>query len=74
MPKIAMIGAGSMVFCKTLSMDILSTPSLRNSEIRLMSRTQPKLGQMEAFLSRVIRDNRLPATVWSTLDRNRALE
>jgi len=74
MPKIAMIGAGSMVFCKTLSMDILSTPSLRDSEIRLMSRTQPKLDQMEAFLSRVIRGNRLPATVWSTLDRRQALD
>lgn len=74
MPKIAMIGAGSMVFCKTLSMDILATPALRNSELRLMSRTQPKLDQMEAFLGRVIRENRLPARVWSTLDRRKALE
>ena len=54
MPKIAMIGAGSLVFCKTLSMDILSTPSLADSEICLMSRTKPKLDQMEEFLSRVI--------------------
>ena len=28
MPKIAMIGAGSVVFCKTLMMDIMSTPGL----------------------------------------------
>lgn len=69
-----MIGAGSMVFCKTLSMDILATPALKDSELRLMSRTQPKLDQMEAFLSRVIRENQLPATVWSTLDRRKALE
>ncbi len=74
MPKIAMIGAGSMVFCKTLSMDILATPSLRDSEIRLMSRTKPKLDQMQSFLVRVIKDNQLPATVWNTLDRRRALE
>ena len=33
MPKIAMIGAGSLIFCKTLTMDILATESLRNSEI-----------------------------------------
>ena len=74
MPKIAMIGAGSLVFCKTLSMDILATESLRGSEICLMSRTQPKLDRMEAFLKRVINENDLPATVWSTLDRREALK
>ena len=37
MPKIAVIGAGSIVFCKTLMMDILATPTLRNSEFRLLS-------------------------------------
>lgn len=40
MAKIAMIGAGSQIFCKTLVMDIFSTPSLRGSEIRLMSRAK----------------------------------
>jgi alpha-galactosidase len=74
MPKIAMIGAGSMVFCKTLAMDILSTPALRGTELRLMSRTRPKLDQMECFLKRVISENDLPATVWSTLDRREALK
>ena len=74
MPKIAMIGAGSLVFCKTLVMDILSTEALRDSEIRLMSRTRPKLKNMEKFVQRVIRDNDLPATVWSTLDRREALK
>lgn len=74
MPKIAMIGAGSMVFCKTLSMDILATPALRNSELCLMSRTRPKLDRMENFISRVIAENQLPATVWSTLDRREALK
>jgi len=73
MPKIAMIGAGSMVFCKTLAMDILSTPSLQGSEFCLMSRTRPKLERMESFLRRVIAANGLPATVWSTLDRREAL-
>ena len=50
MPKIAMIGAGSMIFCKTLAMDILATDALKESEICLMSRTKPKLDRMEAFL------------------------
>ena len=73
MPKIAMIGAGSQIFCKTLSMDILATPALRGSELRLMSRTKPKLQRMEKFLQRVISENNLPANVWSTMDRREAL-
>ncbi|MCL5270514.1 MAG: alpha-galactosidase [bacterium] len=73
MPKIAMIGAGSLVFCKTLCMDILSTDVLRDSEICLMSRTQPKLDRMETFLRRVIDRGRLPTRIWSTTDRRAAL-
>jgi alpha-galactosidase len=73
MPKIAMIGAGSMVFCKTLSIDILSTEELRNSEICLMSRTRPKLDKVEEFLKRVVKENGLETTIWSTLDRREAL-
>ncbi len=74
MPKIAMIGAGSVIFCKTLAMDILATEALRDCEFALMSRTRPKLDRMEAFLKRVIEENGLPARVWSTLDRRKALE
>ena len=74
MPKIAMIGAGSLVFCKTLSMDILSTPALQDSEICLMSRTRGKISAMETFLKRVIERNGLPAKVWNTLDRREALQ
>ena len=73
MPKIAMIGAGSLVFCKTLSMDILATEALRDSEICLMSRTKPKLDQMEGFLKDVVRENGLPAKITATLDRKKAL-
>ncbi len=73
MPKIAMIGAGSQIFTKTLAMDIFATPALRSSDIRLMSRTKPKFDRMEQFLRRVIRENDLPATVHSTLDRREAL-
>ena len=74
MAKIAMIGAGSLVFAKTLAMDILATPALRGAEIRLMSRTRPKLAQMERFVERVIRANGCEASVWSTLDRREALQ
>ncbi len=74
MAKIAMIGAGSLVFCQTLTQDILATDALKDSEIRLMSRTRPKLDSMESFVQRVIKENDLPATVSSTLERREALE
>jgi alpha-galactosidase len=74
MPKIAAIGAGSLIFCKTLTSDILATEALKDSEICLMSRTQPKLDRMEAFVRRMIQENKLPAKVWSTLDRREALD
>ncbi|MBI5091789.1 MAG: alpha-galactosidase [Candidatus Hydrogenedentes bacterium] len=74
MPKIAMIGAGSIVFCKTLMMDILATPSLKNSEFRLMSRTRPKLERIKRFADKVIKDNALDAKVSITLDRREALK
>ncbi len=74
MPKIAMIGAGSIVFCKTLMMDILATPALRNSEIALMSRTQPKLDRIKRFADRVVKNNQLEAKIWTTLSREEALK
>ncbi len=74
MPKIAMIGAGSKIFCKTLTSDILATPALQGSEICLMSRTRPKLDQMEQFVQRMIEVNDVSAEVWSTLDRREALK
>ena len=73
MPKIAMIGAGSIVFCKTLFTDIVATPALRDSEFCLMSRTMPKLERAKAFTDRIIKENGLKATVEITLDRRQAL-
>jgi alpha-galactosidase len=68
-----MIGAGSIVFCKTLMSDIMATPALAGSEFALMSRTEPKLRAMEAFGQRMLRDNGLPGSVWATLDRAEAI-
>jgi alpha-galactosidase len=71
--KIAMIGAGSVVFCKTLLHDILATPALADSQIALMSPTEPKLRRMESFAQRMVRDNGLGAKVYATLDRRQAI-
>jgi alpha-galactosidase len=72
--KIAMIGAGSVVFCKTLMSDILATPALADSEIALMSLTESKLRRMEAFAKRMVKDNHLSVRVWATLDRREAIK
>ncbi|MDH7600720.1 MAG: alpha-galactosidase [Armatimonadota bacterium] len=74
MAKIAMIGAGSVIFCKTLMMDIMATEELADSEFALMSPTETKLRRMEAFAKDVIRENNLPTKVWATTDRRKALE
>ncbi|UCD51753.1 MAG: alpha-galactosidase [Phycisphaerales bacterium] len=73
-PKIAMIGAGSLIFCKTLTMDILATEALQDVEICLMNRTRPKLDKMEEFVKKVVKENKLPTKVTATLDRREALD
>jgi alpha-galactosidase len=72
--KIAMIGAGSVVFCKTLMNDILATPALAGCELALMSPTESKLRRMEAFGKRMIRENDLEAEIWSTVNRREAID
>jgi alpha-galactosidase len=72
--KIAMIGAGSVVFCKTLMSDIMATPALADSEFALMSPTQTKLGRMEAFGKRMVKENGLKAKVWATTNRAEAIK
>jgi len=74
MAKIAMIGAGSLVFCKTLMSDFLATPALAGSEFRLMAKTHTRLDKMAAFVNRMIKDNGINATVVSTTDRREALK
>ena len=73
MAKIAMIGAGSLVFGKTLMSDFLATPALAGSEYRLMALTRARLGKMQAFVKRMIKDNGVEAKVTATTDRREAL-
>jgi alpha-galactosidase len=73
MAKIAMIGAGSLVFCKTLMSDFLATPALKGSEYRLMALTHKRLDKMHDFVTRMIKDNQVDASVVATTDRRKAL-
>jgi len=71
--KIAFIGAGSVVFTKTLMSDIMATPALAGSEFALMSRTMPKLERMKNFAKRMLKENGVAGTVTATLDRREAI-
>jgi alpha-galactosidase len=73
MAKIAIIGAGSIVFCKTLILDILATDGLQDTEFALMAPSRRRTPHVEALTRRVIEANDLPATVWATTDRREAL-
>ena len=72
--KIAFIGAGSVVFTKTLLSDLMATPALAGVEYALMSRTMPKLERMTKFAKRMIEENNVDATVSHTLDRREAIQ
>jgi len=76
MPKIAIIGAGSIVFCKTLMMDIMASQALQDSTIVLMNRTNRnhKLDKIEEFAQRVVKENNLSTKIIATLDRKEALK
>ncbi len=72
--KIAMIGAGSIVFCKTLLNDMFNTLALAGATYALMSPTESKLKRMEAFARRMIVENGVNAEVYSTTDRREAVK
>jgi alpha-galactosidase len=74
MAKVAIIGAGSIVFCKTLMLDIMATPGLEDTEFALMAPSTTRSSQVEAFAKRVIEKNGLPARAWITTDRREALK
>ncbi|MCL1856716.1 MAG: alpha-galactosidase [Kiritimatiellaeota bacterium] len=73
MAKIAMVGAGSLVFCKTLMSDFLATKALAGSEYRLMALTHTRLDKMEKFVKRMVKDNGVKAKVVATTDLREAL-
>ena len=69
-----MIGAGSLVFCKTLMSDFLATPALEGSEFCLMALTHKRLDKIHDFAKRMVKDNNKKATITATTDRREALK
>ena len=76
MAKITIIGAGSIVFCKTLMMDIMASQVLQDSTIVLMNRSNRnhKLDRIAEFAQKVVKENDLPTKIIATLDRKEALK
>ena len=71
--KIALIGAGSIVFCKTLLNDMLSTPALAGFEFALMSPTMTKIAKMRDYAQKIVDKNKLDNKIYATTDRRDAL-
>ena len=69
MPKITLIGAGSVVFTRNLCSDILLTPALQQSTISLMDIDPVRLAQARDLVQAIIDRRGLKARVEATTDR-----
>jgi len=74
LPKIAFIGAGSVVFARTLLTDILLIPELSDSSIALMDINEERLELITGLAKRLVEENKWPASVTSTTNRREALD
>jgi alpha-galactosidase len=73
MVKVTIIGAGSMVFCKTIIVDILNS-TVKDVEFCLMDRNPQKLEWSKQYAEKVITGNNLAAKVTATTDRREAIK
>ena len=74
MPKITFIGAGSVIFTKTLLGDILQYPELANSEINLMDIDPERLKVAEVLAHKVAEALKVKPKIRAFLDRKKALK
>jgi alpha-galactosidase len=72
--KVAIIGAGSVIFCKTLILDILATPGLEDTEVALMDLVTTRASQVESYINKIIQKNGLKASIYITTDRVNAIK
>ena len=71
--KIAMIGAGSIVFCKTLLLDIVQIKDIGHVEFALMAPSTRHTSDVKRFFDKVKEQNSLDADAYVTTDRRDAL-
>ena len=73
MPKIALVGAGSTVFARSLLGDILGMPELAGAEIVLYDIDRERLRTSEVVAGKIAAEVGAPATIDATTDRRAAL-
>lgn len=73
MTRIALIGAGSLVFARSLCNDILSTPALRDSTLALVDIDPIRLEQARTMVEELARFHGVPPRVEASLDRRAML-
>jgi alpha-galactosidase len=73
MPKITLIGAGSLVFARNLCSDILLVPCLRDCTISLMDIDAQRLELSRQIVQSIADRRKLPAKIEVTTDRKTAI-
>jgi alpha-galactosidase len=71
--KVAVIGAGSVGFTKTLISDLLKVPEFVECEFALTDLNPHNLDMIRQIIEKVVAVNKLPAKVTATTDRRAAL-
>lgn len=71
--KVAIIGAGSLVFCKTLILDIVQIPGIGEVEFDLMAPTTRNTSCVKAHIDGILAGSDLRADIRVTTDRRAAL-
>lgn len=71
--KIVFIGAGSFIFTRSLSRDILTFEALRDADLWLVDIDPEHLEMARRMVQRYVDEGNYPATVHCTLDRREAL-
>jgi alpha-galactosidase len=71
--KVAIIGAGSIGFTKTLISDLLCVPEFAGCEFALTDLNPHNLDMIRQIIEKIVAVNKLPARVTATTDRRAAI-
>ncbi len=72
--KIAIIGAGSLVFARTLFTDIMSVPEFHNIRVAFTDINADNLEKVRGLCQRDLDDNHIPIQIEATTDRREAFK
>lgn len=70
--KVAFIGAGSLVFARTLFTDIMSVPEFHNIEVAFTDINPDNLEKTRELCQRDLDANGIPVKIYATTDRREA--